>query len=219
MEKKYYYLSGKERKGPFSIEELKTKEFTKETFIWCKGMDEWKKLKEIPRLLETIGEEAIPPPPPIEEVTKTEVSGEINVSNKKEPNPTLEAIKPNKNSLKWIIIWIGFHFFALLMSYSNVEIFNGSRNPEPENFWPIVEFYPCEENFHESEASKRRKQEWRRSNPGFGSSLKLEGEYKTECNFQGIFYEYDWSEFAFYIGGATIFFLVRRVSNTDEDET
>lgn len=103
------------------------------------------------------------------------------------------------------------------MSYSNVEIFNGSSNPEPENFWPVVEFYPCEENFYEPEAIKQRGREWMRSNPGLGSSRTLKVNIKLNVT-SGNFYEYDWSELAFYIGGATILFFVIRVSNNDEEE-
>ena len=104
------------------------------------------------------------------------------------------------------------------MSYSNVDVFNTSSPPDTSSFWPFVEIVSCSENFYESEASKRRGAEWRRSNPGFGSSRRLEGEYKTDCKFQGIFYEYDWSEFLFYVGGALIFFVIMNVSNDDQED-
>ncbi|HNW98398.1 MAG TPA: GYF domain-containing protein [Bacteroidales bacterium] len=61
--KEYYFLTGKDQNGPFSIEELKTKNLTSETLIWSDDMDNWKKLKDIPELLNL---KKVPPPPPVD---------------------------------------------------------------------------------------------------------------------------------------------------------
>ncbi len=37
----YYYTDGKERFGPFSLEELKDKPITKETLVWKEGLPDW----------------------------------------------------------------------------------------------------------------------------------------------------------------------------------
>jgi hypothetical protein len=37
----YYYTDGKERFGPFSIEELKEKNITPQTYVWKEGLPDW----------------------------------------------------------------------------------------------------------------------------------------------------------------------------------
>lgn len=37
----YYYTNGKERFGPFSIEELKDKDITPQTLVWKEGLPDW----------------------------------------------------------------------------------------------------------------------------------------------------------------------------------
>ena len=37
----YYYTDGKERFGPFSIEELKDKSITAQTLVWKEGLPDW----------------------------------------------------------------------------------------------------------------------------------------------------------------------------------
>ncbi len=37
----YYYTDGKERFGPFSMEELKDKNITESTFVWKEGLPDW----------------------------------------------------------------------------------------------------------------------------------------------------------------------------------
>jgi len=38
---KYYYTDGKERFGPFSLEELGVKKISKETLVWMEGLTDW----------------------------------------------------------------------------------------------------------------------------------------------------------------------------------
>ena len=58
--KKYFYSDGKEKHGPFSIEELNQENIEKDTLIWFEGLDDWEsasELEEIKRILE------LKPPP------------------------------------------------------------------------------------------------------------------------------------------------------------
>lgn len=195
--KSFYYLKGKDQNGPFTMDQLVEKDLTSETLIWTEGMENWQKLKDIPELLQTIKPKSVPPPPPSdsdEKIIKTEVTGQLNVTTEKKPNPALEAIKPSKSTLTWLIAWCGFHLFALLMSYSRVSIFNDGGKPRTDKFWPFVKIY---ESYHP----------W--------------GDYNTteKIDFNGLFVEYDWSEFAFYVGGAILVYLLVRISNkADETE-
>jgi hypothetical protein len=166
-------------------------------------MESWNKLKDIPELAQAIKPKLVPPPPPSdteEKISKTEVSGQLKITTEKIPNPGLEAIKPNKATLTWLIVWCGFHLFALLMSYSQVEIFNDNGKPETEEFWPIVEFTTTyRENKYD--------------NP---FSFQIVGvDYNTY--FNGIFVDYDWTEFALYVGGAIVIYLLVLISNKDEE--
>jgi hypothetical protein len=48
--KKYFYTNGVEKFGPFSLEEMKTQNITRNTKIWFYGLDKWEPLKEIDEL-------------------------------------------------------------------------------------------------------------------------------------------------------------------------
>jgi hypothetical protein len=47
---KYYIVENGKKSGPFSIEELKTKNIKTDTLVWYEGLDNWKKAKEIEKL-------------------------------------------------------------------------------------------------------------------------------------------------------------------------
>jgi hypothetical protein len=46
----YYYNDGQQNNGPFKIGELKNKNITRETLIWCEGMRDWVKAQDIEEL-------------------------------------------------------------------------------------------------------------------------------------------------------------------------
>jgi hypothetical protein len=205
--KEYFFLEGKDQNGPFTIEQLSDKSLTNETMIWTEGMENWQKLKDIPELVQALKPKSVPPPPPNEveeKLSRTEVSGQLKVTTEKTPNPTLEAIKPSRQTLTWLIAWCGFHLFALLMSYSQIEIFNDSGKPESDAFWPIVKFKSCNDKI-----------EW--GSPIYGT--RYGHKVGEECYFKGLFVDYDWTEFAFYVGGAIVIYLLVRVSNNKEENT
>lgn len=58
--KKYFYSDGKDKFGPFSFEELKNENITKETLIWFEGLEDWKPAKDISEFEEIF--KLIPPP-------------------------------------------------------------------------------------------------------------------------------------------------------------
>mgnify|MGYP002682993735 CR=1 FL=1 len=58
--KKYFYSDGKDKFGPFSFEELKNENITKDTLIWFEGLEDWKQAKEIGEFEEIL--KLIPPP-------------------------------------------------------------------------------------------------------------------------------------------------------------
>jgi len=58
--KKYFYSDGTNSFGPFSIEELKEKEITRESLIWFQELGEWKKASAIEELNDLFT--LVPPP-------------------------------------------------------------------------------------------------------------------------------------------------------------
>jgi hypothetical protein len=203
--KEYFFLKGKDQNGPFTVEQLVNKKLTNDTLIWTEGMDNWQKLKDIPDLMKLLKPKSVPPPPPIimdENIIKTEVSGQLKVTTDKTPNSTLEAIKPSKTTLFWLIIWCGFHLFALLMSYSGVDFFNKDGYPKTESFWPFVKYNSCEDLGYFGFIT-------------YDEYYSKEGVWMEYC-FKGIFSEYDKSEFAFYVFGAIIIYLLVRISKKQE---
>ena len=75
--KKYYLHNGTENIGPLDLDELKAKAITKNTQVWCDGMEDWKNAGEVDEL------KSILPvvPPPI--AKKPEIKPEAIDSNKK----------------------------------------------------------------------------------------------------------------------------------------
>lgn len=63
MSKYYYYLEGKDQKGPLTIEKLNEVGIKADTLVWSDDMENWKPAKEVPELSVII--KKLPPPPPI----------------------------------------------------------------------------------------------------------------------------------------------------------
>jgi len=185
--KNYYYLTGKTQNGPFTLEEIKAKHLKSETLVWSDGLENWKKLKDFPELFESLNIEKVPPPPPnnnSENVTTQKKTGRLHFTTKK--------------SLALLIIWIAFHLFALLMSYSQVEIFNDAGKPETNKFWP---FSPIIKTFDN-----------RFYHPISLIDLITNINDGNEIYFDGIFVDYDKTEFIFYVGIAILIYFLFRIS-------
>lgn len=44
---KYFAIINSEQRGPFTLEELAAAGVRPETYIWCKGMDDWRKARDV----------------------------------------------------------------------------------------------------------------------------------------------------------------------------
>ena len=75
--KKYYLHIGTENIGPFDLDELKTKAITRNTQVWCEGMEDWKNAGEVEELKSILS--VVPPPL----AKKPEIAQEPIASNKK----------------------------------------------------------------------------------------------------------------------------------------
>lgn len=152
--KEYYFVNNGKKIGPFSVEVLKDKYLSKETLIWTSGMDDWRKLKDIPELIVEFDLQNQPPPIPISRKVKL---------------------------LRLLIFWFAFHLFALVTSYSKINIFN-SKYSEQDLIWPFSSYFHYDP---------------------YWSVIN-----KWHC-FNGIFSSYDFSEFILYISmGVVIYYLL-----------
>lgn len=75
--KKYYLHNGTENIGPLDLDELKAKAITKNTQVWCDGMEDWKNAGEVEELKNILS--VVPPPI----AKKPEIKPEPIDSNKK----------------------------------------------------------------------------------------------------------------------------------------
>lgn len=191
--KEFYYLTGKDKHGPHTVDELKKIGLSGDNFVWTEGMESWKKLKDVPELFNDLYSK-IPPPLPIEVIEETDDTP-IKY-NRLEPK---EIKRPSLKALPVFIFWCSLHLFALLMSYTGIDFFN-TRKPKTDEFWPFVKFtYNFCTKGHEYFCVCSRE------------------EKKME--FHGIFFQYDWTEFSFYIGIAIVIFLLLKISNRDTKAT
>jgi hypothetical protein len=98
MNKEFYYLDGKEQKGPYSIDQLKDLNLKSDTLIWEESFDNWKQLKEVEELKSLL--KKVPPPPPIIDT---------NVSSKKESDSEKEKVILGDSNVKlWTTLKIFF---------------------------------------------------------------------------------------------------------------
>jgi hypothetical protein len=82
--KKYFYTDGTNNFGPFTLEELKEKNITRETKVWFQELGDWKPAGTVPELTDIF--KLVPPP-----ITKqnTNFNSMENLSNQKPPKTWL----------------------------------------------------------------------------------------------------------------------------------
>ena len=174
-QKRYYYSDGKEKYGPFTLDDLKEKKLTRETLIWFDGELFWHPLTALPSILRelspylkesAIQKESVPPPLPNSKV------------------PTANKATGKNLGMIPAVIWTSIHLFALLMSYTGIDFFN-TNAAHKDSFWPFVKFTWENEDMWGRKSDK----------------------------FRGIFYQYDWTEFALYVGVAWLIYLIIRLTS------
>src|SRR5688500_10583459 len=51
MERHYFIIQNEEQSGPFTLEQLKGIQLTRDTKIWYQGLDSWKLIHEVPEIM------------------------------------------------------------------------------------------------------------------------------------------------------------------------
>ena len=187
---KYFYTDGKQQYGPFTVEEIQSKDLSSDTLMWKEGLQDWIKAKDFPEFQNSVS--ASPPPIPIPKQT---ISLDKKASRK--------FIVP-----KWLLIWSVFNLAALLLSYSDIGFFNKEAcmgrhgQHDADKFWPFTVL------------------EFESKDPGVGSrglcgstDEKYFGYY---ISYNGLFFNYDITDFALYVGGAFFIFILVRVTKQEE---
>jgi hypothetical protein len=171
-------------------------------YYFLKGKDQLgpfslQELQQQPILPETmVWHEALPEWIPASELTELKIAMPLlsktlpmemtRINTSKTKNFPLQESDTFLSELKkhrWLAGWIVFHSIALMLSLKEVKLFNATGEPKPEKFWPLVKF----------------------TNPFFDTTYN-----RTFVLFNGMFTQYDWTEFSFYIGIA-IFFVILRI--------
>lgn len=112
--KKYFYTDGIEKFGPFSFEELKRLNLTRETKIWYYGLENWTTLSKIEELQSIT--KTIPPKLKVNEASNT--THEFETTTKPPSIKKNEKPKPkNKRSLKRIATISIILLFSILIVY------------------------------------------------------------------------------------------------------
>jgi len=107
--KKYYYTDGVNDFGPFTLDELKGKPITKDTYVWFEGLAEWVLAADVQELYELFS--STPPPIRKPEPTTTYQQSTSNVQ------------KPPKS---WLVESILVTLFCCL-PFGIVGIVNATR--------------------------------------------------------------------------------------------
>ena len=111
---KFYVLDNNQQKGPFSENELKSMLLTRESLVWCEGMENWDYAKNIEELKIYINST----PPPIPNIENLNSSININVkTHKSELDEKENYLKKEKIKSKFayeLVYFIKCIIFSIL---------------------------------------------------------------------------------------------------------
>jgi CRISPR/Cas system-associated protein endoribonuclease Cas2 len=174
-EELYFFVDEKSREcGPFSEDELNYVGLYEDSLIYRTDWNERKPLNQINELkhISRKNESILQKFPQYGTKVLEKRSAENEITEK---NVDINPYSPKKKNIRILTVsWLFFHCIALL--FSSIEIQNKERGDSYGDFWPFVDFLKAGE--------------W---HPLYGAP------YNRPWNeFQGLFYEYDLSEFAFY---------------------
>lgn len=107
----YYYLDGLDKKGPYTLEELKTRNLKPETLVFSDGMDGWKPIKEIENITSVLFEQTAKSEANISETTDILIK----------PSETVKDIElqtePSKIKIPSIILLFLLYGVCIGMAY------------------------------------------------------------------------------------------------------
>lgn len=192
----FYYLDGKKVIGPISKEELMLTNVAADTLIWYEGIKDWTSIRELPHLFHPISTSTVlpafapaTPHPPVPIFNESKAAEQTALSLK--PAFINKATRREKKIYKWLLVWVFFHCLAIVLSSFHIKGFNNLGESSIEKFWPFVKYTEKRFNMVETQPIE---------------------VWKTTSTFNGIFTQYDWSEFSAYVGGVLFLLLLYHVN-------
>lgn len=127
----YFLHNGIESSGPFTLEELKTKNIKASTPVWCQGMPDWSTAAEVEELKSLL----VVVPPPIKKFIPVETPVTFPIATPA-PTPKAETAKPKKSKLifgisKSVFFFICF-FGVLIIASFFLSMYQDNRRAESE---------------------------------------------------------------------------------------
>jgi hypothetical protein len=185
MKDKYYIIDKNNREcGPFNEDELNYLGLHFDSLIYCSDWECRRPLNEISELAE------------INSRNESIFSINPQYGNQIIPKNTIKVEKideevnvdkysyKNKKVRLFLASWLFFHLVAFILA--NFGIQNSAKYNSYNNFWPFVNFITTKESFN----------------------LYPEPHLSNHQTFEGIFYQYDISEFSIYILSASFIWFV-----------
>lgn len=182
----YYYSDGTTKHGPFTFEEIQAKKLKPDTLVWHDNLPDWMRVAELPEF-RGVAHPKAPPPLPPDGVGVNHLSTDYVARPVARPAEEPQGIKGLFRRYMWLIIWVSFHLLALLLSTREVKFFNSGGIPKTDKFWPFVKFTDA----FFTKVSDGPPEVW-----------------QTQIKFNGLFAQYDWTEFSFYVGSAVFVVLL-----------
>ena len=134
--KKYFLIKNDTKNGPYSISELQSIDFNKDTLIWHNGLENWKKAEEFEELL-VILEETPPPIPIVGSQSNQTINSESPIevilynkpktTNEEQTEKLRSSVKRILNEIRYLIIFL---LSSLIVGFIIYQIFYNSNKPE-----------------------------------------------------------------------------------------
>ena len=189
----YYYLDKSEKKGPFTLQELKKEKINRESLVWFEGLQEWTKLKEIESLKEVF---VAPPPIP------NKILGD---GNDKKSVSSSNPFNISNKLVGYYIVWVLIFVVLFILTKTDNDVIQ-QYSGDVEDFWPFTSEYYAKENFQ-----TRPFLQYDCQTGGVWDDDKKEYTIQPEPCFRGVLAGYDMSEVIIYSLIPAIIFVLRRL--------
>lgn len=123
MDTKYYLAINNKQEGPYSLQQLRDMNLDANTLVWYDGLDEWKKLENLPILSSQLSKTETPPS--FDEEKYNIVNNVVFPMLDKRANPTIHTEckqQPNNYLAEAIISLLFCNPLALIAIYKSLKV-------------------------------------------------------------------------------------------------
>lgn len=122
---KYYIAVDQERKGPFSLEELKAQDITSQTLVWNESMEGWTEARLVPEIKEFI--KNVPPPIPQKSEVIYQVMNLPEVSKPKRKSIVLSEKDKEKLPTHILMVILISLAISIALYFVVMEIYDANK--------------------------------------------------------------------------------------------